>query len=141
MTAEKPLPEIYHEWISSAMGEKGFQIPHGMVVDDAGAMTVLALSVPPTQAYLVMIEQWSSRPSEAIFALDRFAKPDQGTTLNDLLAGFHFTRTAAPRPFIIEYQHTPRIVKTIEWDNSFWNAGLTAELNSVLRKHLGISRL
>lgn len=138
---QKPLTEIYHDWISSTVDEKGFEIPHGLIIDQAGNMTVIALAVPPEHAYQVMIAQWEKRdPIEAIFALDRFAKPDQGTTLGDLMAGFHLTRDAAPRPFIVEYQHEPRIVKPIEWNNLHWNAALLRELNASLRLHLGISQ-
>ncbi|MEG3167521.1 hypothetical protein U1737_04855 [Sphingomonas sp. LB3N6] len=137
----KSLTEIYHGWISSTVDEKGFEIPHGLIIDQAGGMTVVALAVPPEQAYQVMIEQWGRGASEAIFALDRFGKPDQGTTLGDVMAGFHFTRDAAPRPFIVEYQHSPRIVKPIEWNNLFWNGALYRELNANLRKLLGVSQL
>jgi hypothetical protein len=136
---QKPLTEIYHEWITSTVDEKGFEIPNGLIVDDAGDMTVVALAVPPTQAYQVMIEQCSRRRCEAIFALDRFAKDGQGTTLGDLLAGFHFTPNAAPRPFIIEYQFAPRVILPIEWNNLHWNAALYREMSANLRKHIGLS--
>ncbi len=133
----KPLTEIYHDWVSSTVDEKGFEIPHGLVVAADGSITVMALAVPPAQAYEVMLKQQASHPVEMIFALDRFAKPGQGTTLGDLLAGFHCTRERA-RPFIIEYQHAPRIVKSIDWDNEWWNAALLREMTGSLRSHLGL---
>lgn len=136
---QMPLIEIYHEWISSTVDEKGFEIPNGLIVGDAGDMTVVVLAVPPAEAYLVMIEQCSRRRCEAIFALDRFAKDGQGTTLGDLLAGFHFTPDAAPRPFIIEYQFAPRVILPIEWNNLHWNAALYREMSAILRKQIGLS--
>lgn len=137
----KPLTETYHDWIAATVDESGFDIPHGLSLDRTGGMTVLALAVPPEQAYLTMFAQWRRNAVEMIFALDRFTKPNQGTTLGDVLAGFHFTRGESPRPFIVEYQHDPRIVKPIVWDNPFWNAALLGEITTVLRKHLGISAL
>lgn len=135
-----PLTEVYHGWVATTVDEKGFDIPHGLSLSPAGELTVLALAVPPEQAYQVMFRQWETGAAEMIFALDRFAKAGQGTTLGDLLAGFYCTRQDPPRPFIIEYQHAPRIVKPIEWGNIFWNAALLSEINAALRGHLGISR-
>ena len=42
-------------------------------------------------------------------------------------------RRTGRRPFVIEYQHDPRIVKAIAWDNIFWNAALGLELAAVCR--------
>lgn len=135
-----PLTEVYQDWIASTIDAKGFEIPHGFALDRDGALTVVALAVPPTEAYMHMIAQWKRGAVEMIFGLDRFAKPGQGTTLGDLLGGFHFTRDASPRPFIIEYQFEPRIVKPIEWNNTFWNAGLYSEIVQVLRIANGFTR-
>jgi len=131
--ADRPLPDAYHELMASYIDENGVEIAHGIVVADTGEVTMIALAVPPAQAYEVMLAQWGRSPSEMIFALDRFTKPGQGTTLGDLLAGFYFKAASPPRPFIIEYQHEPRIVKPIEWDNTFWNEGLLHELDAAVR--------
>ncbi|GAA3254781.1 hypothetical protein [Sphingomonas yabuuchiae] len=137
--AEKALTEVFHEWVASTVDPEGFPVPHALVRNREGTLTVVALAVPPTEAYAVMLKLWHQGAEEMIFALDRFALPGQGTTLGDLLAGFHFTRHAAPRPFIIEYQHAPRIVRPIDWDNVHWTAGLYGEFNQVLRQRLGIA--
>ncbi|PCG08721.1 hypothetical protein COA17_11235 [Sphingomonas ginsenosidimutans] len=136
----QPLPDLLHDWACRTIGEDGFGIPNAFVVDATGALTIMALVVPPDAAYRYMLAHWAKeQPREMIFALDRFARPEQGTTLGDLLAGWHFTREK-PRPFIIEYQYEPRIVKPVDWENPFWNAGLTRELNQHLRDHLGVPR-
>lgn len=137
--AEKALPDIFYEWVASTVDPEGFPIPHALVRDPKGALAVMALAVGPTEAYAVMLKLWDQGAAEMIFALDRYALPGQGTTLGDLLAGFHFTRDGAPRPFIVEYQYAPRVVKPIDWDNLYWTAGLYDEFNQVLRQRLAIT--
>jgi len=130
---DQPLPDSYRDLMASCIDEEGVSIAHGIVIDAAGEMTMLALAVPPMQAYKVMLGQWLRGAREMIFALDRFTKPGQGTTLGDLLAGHHFVAGVPPRPFIIEYQHDPRIVKPIDWHNAFWNRGLIDELTAAVK--------
>lgn len=133
----KPLPDQFHDWISAAIDADGVS-QQGLIVDGDDRLIVFALHVPVPQAYQIMVAQFQAlRGKEAIFGVDRFTKPDQGTTLGDLVAGHHLTR-AGTRPFIIEYQHDPRIVKPICWDNPFWNAGLNAELLGFLREQAGL---
>lgn len=125
----EPLTETFHAWLSSTIDEEGVSIPHGLVLGHDDALTVFALALPVGQAYSVMLAEWAlKRPKEIIFAFDRFTKPGQGTTLGDLVAGHHFVAGKPSRPFIIEYQHDPRIVQPIDWENSFWNDGLADEL-------------
>ena len=135
---KQALPEMFHDYVASTIDPDGFPIPNALVLDQNGALTVVALAVGPTEAYPVMLKLWDQGAAEMIFALDRYALPGQGTTLGDLLAGFHFTRHAAPRPFIIEYQYDPRIVQPIDWDNAYWTAGLYGEINQYLRQRLGV---
>jgi hypothetical protein len=140
--AEKPLTEVYHDWLVATVDENGFEIPHGLIRLADGTMTVVALAVPPAEAYKVMISQFDpTQAVEMIFALDRFTKPGQGINLGDVMAGFHVTRGAGPRPFIVEYQFAPRIVKPIEWTNVWWNAALIGELTATLRQLTGIAKL
>jgi hypothetical protein len=136
--ASKSLVETFHDWVVATVDEKGFEVPHALARGADGKLTVYALALGPSEAYRLMLSTWErDEPLELIFALDRFAKPGQGTELGDLLAGFHLTRKA-PRPFIIEYQYAPRIVKPIDWGNAWWNATLQGEMISTLRGHLGL---
>ena len=129
----KPLPELYHDLVSSSIDENGIRIPHGVIIAGDGTMTMLALAVPPSQGYDVMLAQWQKlQGKEMIFAFDRFTMEGQGTTLGDLMAG-HYCSRDGTRPFIIEYQHDPRIVKPIAWENAHWNAALNGELVAHLR--------
>ncbi|TCP30727.1 hypothetical protein [Sphingomonas sp. BK235] len=137
--AAKDLPTTFHEWIANAVDADGF-FPHGLVIAEDGTMTVIAFDVPPDQIYQLMLAQWEQDPRlrEAIFGLDRFTKPGQGTTLGDVVTGWHFIREGA-RPFIVEYQHEPRVVKPLEWANDWWNAVLTRELLEHMRQRFGIT--
>lgn len=134
----KSLPDQYHDWVIATIDAEGVS-QQGLILREDGALTVFALHVPVPQAYQIMIAQFQDLQGiEAIFGIDRFTKPGQGTSLGDLVAGHHLTR-GGTRPFIIEYQHDPRIVKPICWDNPFWNAGLNAELLGFLRQASGVS--
>ncbi|WP_010185985.1 hypothetical protein [Sphingomonas sp. PAMC 26605] len=128
------LTETFHDWLLSTIDEAGVSIPHGLVLGDDDNLTVVALAVPIDQAYAFMLTEWAlNRPKEIIFAIDRFTKPGQGTTLGDLVAGHHFVRDQSSRPFIVEYRHDPRIVQPIDWGNLFWNSALTLELRGAIR--------
>jgi hypothetical protein len=134
---QKSLVEMYEEWIATSIDDEGISLPHAFQMDAAGSLTLYALDVPPADGYHLMLSRWlCEKPRELIFGFDRFAKSGQGTTLGDLMAGFHIVGVT-PRPFIIEYQHAPRIVKPIEWGNTFWNAALHGEFGASVRK-LGI---
>lgn len=123
----KPLTETYHDWLATSIDPEGFEIPHALVLAQDDTLTVIALAVSPDRAYQVMLAQRLKGAKEMIFALDRFAKPDQGTTLGDLMAGHHFA-DGIWRPFVVEYQYDPRIVRPFDWDNTFWNGVLRREM-------------
>jgi hypothetical protein len=136
----QPLTETFHAWLSSTIDEEGVSIPYGLALGGDDALTVFALALPVGQAYSVMLTTWAlKRPREIIFAFDRFTKPGQGTTLGDLVAGHHFVAGQPSRPFIVEYQHNPRIVQPIDWENSFWNNALAGELRIAI-SNLGMAK-
>jgi hypothetical protein len=127
---ETDLLKAFHGYLSSAMDDNGFEISPGLGIDAEGGLSMYALALPPTDAYRMMISTWRSKKHHAlIFALDRYALPDQGTVLNDLLAGWYFTADDA-RPFIVQYQVEPREIMPIDWSNGHWNAALGRELVS-----------
>lgn len=135
----KPLSEEYLGWLEHTIDEEGVTIPHGLILDDDDNLTVVALALTVEQGYRFMVAKFQELGAkEAIFAFDRYTKPGQGTTLGDVMADHHLFR-GGTRPFIVEYQHAPRIVKPVCWDNPFWNAALNLELLGTLRAHMGIS--
>ena len=132
MGAELSLPDRYRDHLQVCIDERGIGLPHALVLDHAGTLTMIALDVSPDEIYRVMLRRWRAGAKEMIFALDRFATEGQGTTLGDLVAGHYFVSGEAPRPFVIEYQHEPRVLKAVEWNNPHWNAALTRELAHAL---------
>jgi hypothetical protein len=138
MTGSDLLNQFY-EWASGCIDEEGFGVAKALIRMADGGVAVAVLDLPPHQAYQHLLRVWTAEePPEIVFAIDRYAAPNQGTAMNDLVAGWHFTR-ARPVPFIIEYQHAPRIVGPIDYDNVWWNAALARELTSHLRSQLGLS--
>lgn len=133
------LPAAYHDLLARTMDEQGFEIPHAFGLDPEGAMTMFALALPVPDAYRVMLGQWGSgKFVELIFAFDRYTRPGQGTTLGDLMAGWHFTRSAA-RPFIVEYRFDPREMLPINWENAHWNQALAREAAAMFGAVRGVS--
>lgn len=132
------LTETYHDWLTASIDEQGAGLPHALIAREGAGLTVMALDLPPDQIYRLMLAEWEKQPLELIFGIDRFAKPGQGTTLDDLVAGWHFTRDR-PIPFIVEYRHAPRVVGPIAYDNFWWNAALTRELTAHVRAQLGVA--
>lgn len=131
MSAE-PITDLWLGWLQQTIDVKGVEIPHALRADRKGSLTAIALALPPDQAYPLMLAEAANGARELIFAFDRFARPGQGTELGDVMAGHHFADNRW-RPFIVEYQHEPRIVKPICWTNLFWNATLNTELQGAAR--------
>lgn len=125
--------EKYWRWMKDCQDEKGFPIGYGQILGADGKIDVLALAVPPDEAYLHVLhaaakmQNEEGEPEEIVFTLDRYAKPGQGTRYADLLAGHHFKKGQGWRPFIIEYQWNPRRFDPIDWGNTYWTSALNHE--------------
>jgi len=119
-----PLPEIYQRLIGSSIDANGVY-PHHCLWRKNGKVSMAALALPRPRQVLatVVLTMIQELPDELIYGLDRFCLPGQGTTLRDCIAGAHYCGDKW-RPFVIEYQHEPRIVKPIAWDNEFWNCSV-----------------
>lgn len=117
----KGLVEQFHEHIDRCI-DAGGVYPHQAIHVKAGKYTMMALDLnDAAQVYMtiaaVMLKE---SPEEAVVGLDRFCKDGQGTTLGDCITAAYWDGKLW-RPFIIEYQHEPRIVLPVNWDNEFWN--------------------
>lgn len=129
----KNLPEMYHGVISSFIDEKGV-FPHqaiGLTHEDK--YEVMAVMVHPEQMLHHVAKCIQSKKyKEFIWSMDRSCREGQGTTLGDCVAGYYWNGENY-KPFIIEYQHNPRILKEIQWDNQAWTEMLKGDLNLVKR--------
>lgn len=131
------LPDEYHRHISLAIDEKGVY-PHQMLVEDKdGKLGVYALALPePHQVLTAMLKALMEKPKQLIYGMDRYCKEGQGTTLGDCIAGAYWNGEAW-RPFVIEYQNEPRIVKPLDWNNAWWKKAIKSELTDFLDRALG----
>lgn len=134
----EPLIDHYHSFIGETWNGSENDIPLGMVRKIDGSLIMIALDLEPAQAYEVMLAMIvTERATEAVFALDRFTKPGQGTKYDDVLAGQYFVRSSGEgtwRTFVIEYRKEPRHFEPVDYDNEFWNATLTRERLSAMRQ-------
>lgn len=125
----KPLPQLYHDVISSSIDAGGVHPHQAIAISPNDRVTMYSLDLPPHQAWKAVRETIRHGVKELIYGLDRYAKDGQGTTLNDLIAGAHYAG-GLWRPFIIEYQHEPRRVLPIDWLNPHWSAVVSRELSN-----------
>jgi ParB/RepB/Spo0J family partition protein len=110
-TVLNPLPDAYHRIISIAIDAEGV-FPHQCIFRCGEKQTMAALDLNPAETVYSWLRQTlaKEKPDELIFGLDRFCKPGQGTTLGDCITGA-WLAVSTWNPFVIEYQHEPRIVK------------------------------
>lgn len=102
------------------------------------AFGVHVLDVEPPAAWLhFMTEISKDETLRAIMYLDRYAKPHQGTSFGDLVAGMYIDKRDtgwAFRPFICEYQAKPvHRCLWFNWANLFWNGAVKIEMLGTIR--------
>lgn len=133
----EPLIDHYHAFMADTWDGDEDDIPLGMLRKPDESITMVALAVDPEQAYDIMLSMIiTEQATEAVFTLDRFTKPGQGTKYDDVLAGQYFDRSLGARPFrsfVIEYRKEPRQFEPVDYNNEFWNGVLNAELISTMR--------
>ena len=131
------LPEMYYDMISRYIDEEGVYPHQCFWIDkETGKVSVVALAVTPDQA-MTKVFEFLPKASELIYSLDRSARDNQGTELGDLVAGCYW-KDGEWTPFIIEYQNEPRIVKPMNWDNTWWNESLRKELTHFKQQRLRV---
>jgi len=124
------LLKMYHDLVSLSIGESGVYPHHAIAIRKDAGVEMLVLDLSPKQVFL-LISKKIKESDELIFALDRTCKDGQGTTLGDCVAGLHWIEGEL-KPFIIEYQDSPRIVKEIDWNNEFWTQALKNDIDLIL---------
>jgi hypothetical protein len=133
----KTLIEQYHDFMVATWDGDENDIPMGMLLKEDGSITMVALALEPEQAYETFVSMVvTENATDAVFTLDRFTKPGQGTKYADVLAGHVFDRSLGKspwRPFIIEYSKDPKHFEPVDYDNLFWNDTLQKELAATLR--------
>jgi hypothetical protein len=125
--SEQTLPEMLHAHVPVLICAKGIYPSPAIWINRHGAICMGSIATPPHQTMAFLCAVVAEGCRELIYGMDRFAKPGQGTTCADLLAGAWWDGSSW-RAYTIEYQHDPRIVKPIDWDNAFWCTAVAGEL-------------
>ena len=127
------LVEDYVGFLTGIIDEKGIH-PHGWarrVADDKLEVFFLAVSPEESAKYFWQIVGMASPGDvrqDVLWGWDMTTLPGQGTVFNDAYVFVHWTRIAgeplatqrAFRVGVINYQHEPRIVREVDWDNEHW---------------------
>lgn len=129
---ERAFFEVFVAVNTNIIDEKGIFPPQALSLNDTGKLTVMALALAgpeaPTLTYLHLARHLlQDKPRELVFGLDRYSKPEQGTTLADCLSVQHWDGQRWHLG-IMEYQHAPRVVKPIDFENTFWRDRLLGEM-------------
>lgn len=130
-SSQKSLVEMYHDLIKNSINDEGiFPFP-ALVRKSDDSISMLALAVPPQNAYQIIIQQYYNADdnSEIIYGLDRVTKPNQGTEFNDCFTGAWMV-DGIWYPYVINYQIDPLLVRPYDWANDFWVGIITRELSS-----------
>lgn len=134
--SEPELLQPFCDWVARTIdGEGVYPFPAMWRLRDDPKTVIASLALEPMQVVGHVWRQIADEEAtEAIFGLDRSTRPGQGTEFADVLTcahwfpGFHSSWNAAWRPFVINYQHHPRIVRDPDFENKFWNDHIWAEL-------------
>jgi hypothetical protein len=127
--AVKTPEELFYDYATMSIDEKGIFPQPGIIIRADGSTEISALALPPMEIFKWFWREVENGADHILFGLDRHTKPNQGTKYRDVLTCVHYTRL--PESFrvgVINYQHDPRIVDPMDWDNAFWQAQLSKEL-------------
>lgn len=147
--------EVFMRLVESSIDEKGIYPPHMIMMRSDGTFDLAALAIEPMQGMQMFAAKTlmtlpmdvskiekpnikaGSEYQSVIYGLDRYTRADQGTEFASVLTCWLFERDdTSPvlnirdqyRFGVINYQHEPRIVRPMDFNNEFWNAHLREEL-------------
>ena len=137
---KQTLVEQYLSVVENAIDEEGVYPQWGIVKNTEGLISVEALAIDAPEIY-----QWfwrqvcENQAAEIVFGLDRKTLPGQGTEFADCITICHWEYVqrkwaTSYKVGVLNYQNEPRIVRGIDWNNSFWQEQFSAELAIMLAK-------
>lgn len=137
----KPLPDIYAESVANVIDERGVYPHQAMALRTDGSLRMMALDTDVhewSRLFWNEVQGLNGQNAEVIFGLDMSTRPNQGTEFADALVLVHWThdpdkKLADPSCFktgVINYQHEPRIVRPIDWNNEHWQHWMQSWLQS-----------
>jgi hypothetical protein len=136
------LVNAFFDYVATDIDEKGIFPSPCLWRERGGKLNLGALALDPKATTEFFIDKIALEGVEEImFGLDRSTKPDQGTEFADVLTCAHWRDLSSKgegqgawskwlRVGVINYQHEPRIVRPIDWNNGFWIAQVASEIQS-----------
>lgn len=128
------LIKTFEDFVGGIISEEGINPAVGFA-RTGDKKEVCALALPPDEIY-----EWfwtkicCEFVNEIVFGLDRTTMEGQGTEFADVFTVIHWTDdykegkwARSFRIGALNYQHEPRIVRPIDWDNEFWSENMTQE--------------
>jgi len=95
-------------------------------------LQTMAIHGPVSGAMVeILIRMYKDKCKHVIFGFDRYFKPEQGYELKDGLSITYLSNNEW-KFGIMEYQHEPRIVKPVNWNDQFWIKALANELRQTI---------
>ncbi len=131
----KDLPKLFFEMVCCIIDEKGIFPPPLLVKKANGSLEAGVITGPVQFAYnVVKLHFNDSECLEFVYGLDRYTRPGQGTEFNDVFVGAFCEKRNGIivwKPYAINYQKEPRIVRDYDWNNNFWNECTLNELKKI----------
>lgn len=133
------LVKQFHDFVTISIQKKGIY-PFPMIsVTDEDLVEMGSLALNTDECYMhFCTKTLNPKIRASIFGLDRTAHPGQGTEFADVLTCVLYERVAPDvmeyrvrqqfRVGVINYQHKPRIVRPMDWENAFWIKMVQREL-------------
>lgn len=125
----KPIHDIFHQMVSGLIDKTGI-FPHQMIIARMAEIEMMSFDTNRlTLVHAAAASALADPDTTALmFGIDRTALDGQGTEFKDVLVCPHWTRRGGWRVAVLNYQHTPRIVRPWDWNNPFWIETATREM-------------
>ncbi len=123
-TKDSKVLKSFYELVCLAIDEKGVYPQLGYARHQDGTNTMLSYMMDGPGVFKtvsLLMRDEAKQVVEMAFAVDRVTREGQGTEFADVLTGGWWDGVKWV-PFVINYRNEPRIVREIDWDNTFWNA-------------------
>jgi hypothetical protein len=129
------LPTVFFDMVSGTIDETGIFPPPLLAKKSDGTLEVGVISGPPQLVFHVAKQHFvDAECVEFVYGLDRYTKPNQGSEFNDVFVGAFCEKRNGIyiwKPYVINYQNEPRIVRDYDWNNEVWNTHTKHELKQM----------
>jgi len=141
---EQDIKTMFYNYVASTIDKEGVYpypamwrmldkkiLTDGCPEEDALVLNVGAMDLKPHQVVLHLLRQRLEGATELIYGIDRSTRPNQGTTLSDVLTCGYWSTNTGWQIGVIEYNvsNQGKTVLPWNWNNTFWTDTVLAEIN------------